>query len=158
MFEDEELVGVGIVTCRRRSSYKQLLDSVKASSTPDFIITVKNFREDYGDDEPSSICNGECSSGKKLECIQVDEALGIAHNKNVAAKRLLDLGAKHIFIIEDDIAIKDSAVFSKYITAAKFFNIEHLNFGCTFDALKTHGILKPVYAIRADDKTLDIYN
>ena len=61
--------------------------------------------------------------------------LGIAHNKNLAARHLLENGCERIFIVEDDIKLKDVSVFRKYVDTAKEFKLEHLNFGRSFDTM-----------------------
>jgi glycosyltransferase involved in cell wall biosynthesis len=69
--------------------------------------------------------------------------VGVAKSKNNAIKYLLDKGCDHIFIIEDDIYIKDPKVFQKYIEASKATGIQHFNFSQhgvmnkTFDGLST---------------------
>lgn len=50
----------------------------------------------------------------------------VGKNKNDALKTLSHL--EHIFLIEDDIYIKDSRVFEKYIEASKETGIQHFNF------------------------------
>jgi len=39
---------------------------------------------------------------------------------------------EHLFLIEDDIKIKDIEVFKKYIDTAKAFKLEHLIFGAVY--------------------------
>ena len=111
---DNELVGVGIITYNRKDSYSKLLEAIKLAKDVDFIVTVKNFDVDYAESDPSYICNG-IFENKEMTTFQVNEKLGIAYNKNVAAKWLLSKNAQHIFIIEDDILLKDDAVFNEYI-------------------------------------------
>ena len=49
---DGEKVGVGIITCNRKESYKRLLDSIKLSLDVDLIASVKNLKHDYSDCDP----------------------------------------------------------------------------------------------------------
>lgn len=154
---DFEKIGVGIVTCNRRESYCKLLYKVKSAIDVDFVITVKNLTNDYGEDDPKLICTG-LNGTQKLHSIQVDEKLGIAHNKNLAAKWLLQNGAQHIFIIEDDILLKDVEVFKKYIQTAKEFHLEHLNFGRSFDTMILHTWLTPIMTISGKTTKLDIFS
>lgn len=155
MVKDEK-VGVGIVTCNRRESYSKLIAAVKSASDVDFVATVKNFSNDYGEDDPKIVCNGQNGS-QKLASIQVDQKLGIAYNKNQAARWLLDEGAQHIFIVEDDILLKDVNVFREYIQTAKEFHLEHLNFCRAFDGMTTHQFLKPFGSIQGKTHSIDLF-
>jgi GT2 family glycosyltransferase len=64
--------------------------------------------------------------------------LGVAKSKNLALKHLLDLGCDHIFLMEDDIYIKDNSVFQRYIEASKISGIQHFNFSQHGLMNKTH--------------------
>ena len=154
---DNELVGVGIITYNRKDSYSKLLEAIKLAKDVDFIVTVKNFDVDYAESDPSYICNGIIEN-KEMTTFQVNEKLGIAYNKNVAAKWLLSKNAQHIFIIEDDILLKDDAVFNEYIQTAKEFKLEHLNFCRSFDTMITHNWLKPQFSLTGIKYKLDIFN
>jgi glycosyltransferase involved in cell wall biosynthesis len=54
---------------------------------------------------------------------------GVAKSKNKALKHLLDLGCEHIFLIEDDMLIKNDQIFEAYIKASKVTGIQHMMFG-----------------------------
>ena len=41
----------------------------------------------------------------------------------------MDAGCDHIFLVEDDMIIKDPNVFKAYVTAAQESGIWHLNYG-----------------------------
>jgi GT2 family glycosyltransferase len=55
--------------------------------------------------------------------------LGVGKSKNKAMKHLYDAECDYIFIIEDDMLIKDATVFDKYIEAYKASGIHHFNYG-----------------------------
>jgi hypothetical protein len=57
---------------------------------------------------------------------QTNQCVGAA--KNSALKYLMDLGCEHIFLIEDDILIKNENVFETYIKHSIISGIKHLNF------------------------------
>lgn len=61
--------------------------------------------------------------------IQNETNLGVAKAKNVALKNLMDSGMDHIFMMEDDIIIKNPEIFSKYIELSEETKIQHFNFG-----------------------------
>lgn len=58
----------------------------------------------------------------------VTENKGIAHMKNLALKDMIEEGIDHLFLLEDDILIKDLDVFEAYINYAEKKGVEHLNF------------------------------
>ncbi len=57
---------------------------------------------------------------------ETNQCVGAA--KNTAMKYLMDLGCEHIFLMEDDILIKDEKVFEEYIRHSAISGIKHLNF------------------------------
>lgn len=59
---------------------------------------------------------------------QTGVPLTVSVSKNRALRHLMSTGCEHIFLIEDDIIIKDVAVFGKYLKAAEASGIWHLNF------------------------------
>ena len=154
---NNEIVGVGIVTYNRKDSYAKLVDALKSCQAIDYVVTVKNFEIDYGENAPCKICNGK-NGCQELASFQVNEKLGIGHNKNIALKFLMEKNAQHIFIVEDDILLKDINVFTEYISTAKEFSLQHLNFCRAFDGMTGNGFLKPFATISGNIKKLDIFN
>lgn len=57
---------------------------------------------------------------------ETNKCVGAA--KNTAIDYLLEKGCEHIFLIEDDILIKDENVFKEYIRHSVISGIKHLNF------------------------------
>ena len=55
--------------------------------------------------------------------------IGVGAAKNKALSYFYNKGIDHIFVMEEDILIKDPDVFDAYIKAAEKNNIKHLNFG-----------------------------
>lgn len=151
-----EKIGIGIITCNRKESFIKLFSSICKCEYIDCISIVKNLDYDYGEYDPSKL-----SSDNKILEIKynhIKERLGIAHNKNVAIDALIEYGCDHIFIIEDDILMKNTDVFKKYIETAKEFNLEHLNFGRSFDTMVQHTWLKPFATIVGKNHKLDLFN
>ena len=60
--------------------------------------------------------------------IQHETNLGVGQAKTTAMKYLMDLGCEHIFVIEDDILIKNENVFQEYVKTSSYTGIKHLNF------------------------------
>lgn len=151
---NNEKIGVGIITCNRKESFKKLYDVVCQCENVNSIVIVKNLNYNYNEADPSILAQ----NNTKVQYINVLERLGIAYNKNIAIKTLLDNQCQHIFIIEDDILIKDLDVFKVYIDTAKEFKLGHLNFCRSFDTLVTHTFLKPYFTVCGKNHNLDIFN
>jgi hypothetical protein len=114
------MVFVGIVTCDRTDFFKKCYQSVKKSNNVDFIGIVNDGKNDV-EVENSDIY------------VKNEENLGVGKSKNILFKMALDLISKgvhidHVFIIEDDIIVKDPEVFNKYIEAKKLTGIQHFCF------------------------------
>lgn len=112
-------IGVGIVTCNRLDYLRGLLKSLPTEKIDELVVVndglpvneyVENeFNYGYWIDNPVN--------------------LGVGKSKNKAMKHLVSLQCEYIFIIEDDMIIKDPAVFDKYIAAYKKSGIHHFNYG-----------------------------
>lgn len=77
--------------------------------------------------------------------------LGVGKSKNKALQHLLDQGCEHIFLIEDDIFIKDVRVFEAYVEASNWSGVQHLNFSQHGRMNKTReGAPKPVASVSCD--------
>tara|TARA_R100000278_G_scaffold30687_3_gene28308 strand:- start:198 stop:1004 length:807 start_codon:yes stop_codon:yes gene_type:complete len=108
-------IGIGIVTCNRENFFRKCLESV-VNSKADIIVAVN-------DGKP---LDPNIKYLKKINCIQHETNKGVGISKNDAMKFLVNAGCEHIFIIEDDIIIKDSDIYNKYINVAKNSGIWHL--------------------------------
>ena len=83
--------------------------------------------------------------------IQHEKNKSIGISKNNAMKYLLSQGCEHIFIVEDDIIIKDPECFQKYIDLSKVSGIKHLNFGYHGTMNMKNGKPNPRFCIEYDD-------
>ena len=108
-------IGLGIITCNRENFYKQCYNSVPLDVV----------------DELVTINDGAKLKGKYTDSVIIthDKNKGVGISKNEAMQHLLDQGCEHIFLIEDDIIIKDKNVFQKYIDTAAVSGMWHLMFG-----------------------------
>jgi len=116
-------VGLGIITCNREDFYKKCYESLPQKDI-DCLITVN-------DGAPYTFCPGTGTF------IHHEQNKGVGISKNEAMQYLLDEGCEHIFLIEDDIIIKDSTVFKKYIDTAAASGLWHLMYGYHGPANKT---------------------
>lgn len=115
---DNEKIGVGVITCNRPKYLQNLLDTLKpCQHVIDELVVVND----------GSLVEGiELSKG---EWINNSSNLGVAKTKNKALKYLFEKNCKYIFLIEDDVTVKNKKVFEKYIEAFKKTGIRHFNYG-----------------------------
>jgi len=106
-------IGVGIITCDRPDYLKKLISSLKDVFIDDLYIV---------NDGQSKIDAGDIKVYNNIPSRQ-----GVGSTKNRALKYLKD--CDYIFIIEDDVIIKNKDVFQKYIEASKITGIQHFNYG-----------------------------
>lgn len=113
----KEKVGVAVVTYNRPDYLKNLLDSLVACyDVIDELIVVND-----GDHVKYNL--------EKGTWVDNPVNLGVGKTKNLAIKHLLAKECDYIFVLEDDIIIKDKEVFNQYIKASKTSGIQHFNFG-----------------------------
>jgi glycosyltransferase involved in cell wall biosynthesis len=105
-------IGVGIITCDRPDYLKKLIKSLEGISVSDFYII---------NDGEKQIDGGGLKTHNNTPPKQ-----GVGKTKNQALRYLKD--CDYIFLLEDDIIIKDKSVFEKYIEASKLSGIQHFNF------------------------------
>lgn len=119
MSNKKEKIGVGIITHERLPYLQGLLSSLEQCS--DLL------------DEVVVVNDGKPIDGFALKSpwgwIQNEKNIGVARSKNRAIKHLFDAKCDFIFIIEDDMIIKDKSIFDQYITAHKASGIHHFNYG-----------------------------
>lgn len=105
-------IGVGIITCDR----------------PDYLKKVIKSLNDVSIDKLTIINDGErqLDGGKIKVHNNIPSKQGVGRAKNQALKYLKD--CDYIFLIEDDVIVKDKTALEKYIKASKFSGIQHFNF------------------------------
>lgn len=105
-------IGVGVITCDRPNYLKKLVRSLDDISIDELVVI--NDGEKQIDSDKIKVHNNKPSKQ------------GVGKAKNQALTLLKD--CDYIFLIEDDILIKDKTVFEKYIKASKLSGIQHFNF------------------------------
>lgn len=108
-------IGVAIITYKRQSYFEQAISSLPKALIDNIVVV---------NDGPTY----PVESYQGVDVIQHEENKGVGKSKNDAFKYLLDKKCDHIFLIEDDISIKDINVFDKYIQASKKTGIQHFNY------------------------------
>lgn len=106
-------IGVGIITCNRPDFFRRCYNSIPKEEVNEIIIV------NDGNPLPFDI-----SKGVEIESHQQ----GVGNAKNLAITHLLQSGCDYIFLIEDDMFIKNKNIFNEYIKASKDTGIEHLMF------------------------------
>ena len=112
---NNERVGVGIITCNRSQSFKTCYNSIPNGIIDNGVVVNDGNRLDF-------------VNNKHFDIIEHAGNLGVGVSKNDALKTLIEYECDHIFLIEDDIFIKDSTVFEKYINSSKTSGIQHFNY------------------------------
>ena len=112
-------IGVGIVTCNRPKFFLKCLMSI-----PDSIldIVVVNDGGDFADIK-------KLHEKKGFAYFHNPKNIGVGRSKNKLLRYLIGTECDHIFIIEDDIIVKDKNVFNEYVRARNKTGIQHFNFG-----------------------------
>lgn len=113
MEKTSQKIGVGVITYNRPEYYKRVYSSIPKDQI-DFLVVVNDGQDPYVREEDANTV------------IFNNQQLGVAKSKNKALKELINLGCEHLFLIEDDILIKNPNVFKEYIKAANSTGIYHL--------------------------------
>ena len=118
----DEKIGLAIFTYSRPEYLKQVLGSVRGVEV-DYLKVFVDFYSEEVQKELAHIC----------EVYDIDYFIsssneGIGAMKNLAFHEMQRYRMDHLFLMEDDILIKDPSVFKKYIAYAKSKGVEHLNF------------------------------
>ena len=127
-----EKVGISIITCGRKEMFDNLFNSLLICKDQiDELFIIEDVRKPNPDFENYIIesTQDKWKGDNSLFRIINETNLGVAASKNKAMKFLLDSGCDHIFIIEDDMLVKDQNIFQAYIDASKKSGIQHLMFG-----------------------------
>jgi hypothetical protein len=130
-------IGIGYCTYKRKDNWKKLI--LKPEWASEFVAV--NDGTPYPDGTYPDF----------IHVIQNEKNRGIGISKNNAMKHLLSKGCDHIFLVEDDIIIKDPACFERYIQLAEISKIRHLNFGYHGLGNVKNGKPNPRFGIEYDE-------
>lgn len=108
---------VGIVTCDRPDFFQKCYNSVRSAKGVDLIAVCNDGKKEVSLD-PETIY------------IKHDNNKGVGISKNdLLREALKNPEVDHIFLLEDDMIIKDPEVFNVYVKSALKSGIYHLNYG-----------------------------
>ena len=129
-------IGLGIITCNRLDFFKKCFGSIPFDKIDELVIvndgkqctelmnllyTIPLKPHPSAKDCQIPICSNKLHNN--------ETNLGVGKSKNKALQHLLDAGCDHIFLMEDDMIVKDPNVFDAYIKAAEVSGILHFNYG-----------------------------
>jgi GT2 family glycosyltransferase len=119
------MIGLALTTYKRFDYIYKSLTSLKENNYggADIVIVIEDDKG-YDYDQQNLIKNLLPDSSLYIR----QKNSGVAVAKNKALEILLSKKCEHIFLMEDDIILKDSTVCHKYIDYAKNNNVEHMNF------------------------------
>lgn len=112
------MIGVGIVTCNRPHFFIKCFRSIPKGVE----LVVVNDGADFQDWQ-------KLIKEKPFTYFHNTKNLGVGKSKNKLLKHLLDKSCTDIFLIEDDIVVKNPKVFEEYVRARNITGIHHFNFG-----------------------------
>ena len=115
----KQKIGLGIITCNRPVFLKQVLKTIPFNKLDEVVII----------DDGSQGSSDPLNPYENLTYLKNEKNIGVGRSKNKAIINLLNQGCTDIFLLEDDIFIKDPNVFDEYIKASKDSGIKHLMFG-----------------------------
>jgi GT2 family glycosyltransferase len=152
-----EKIGVGIITYNRPKLLKKCVESI-----PTLVDTIVVVNDGKSMDQLQF--TEQIGRYDSHEWIETDGSIGVGKSKNIAFNFLINgyesNKCDHIFIIEDDIFIKDPMVFEKYIKASKASGIQHFNFSQhgmmnkTFDQFRTPN---PRTTVNYGEESISLY-
>lgn len=137
------MIGVGIVTCNRPNFFLKCFRSIPKTVE----LVVVNDGSEFEDWK-------KLLKEKPFTYIHNENNIGVGKSKNKLLRALLEKGCADIFLVEDDIIVKDPLVFDQYIKAKDITGIQHFNFGYHGPANKggiSGGSPKPRYIIDYGD-------
>lgn len=110
------MIFVGIVTCDRLDFFTKCYESVKSAHNVDVMAVCNDGKQDVPLD-PGTIYIKHAQN----------KGVGISKN-DLLQEALKNPAIEHIFILEDDMLVKDPNVFNIYVKAALKSGIYHLNY------------------------------
>jgi GT2 family glycosyltransferase len=118
-------IGLGITAYSRPNYLIKCLESLqlnKYGGANEVVVSI-----DYKDEETSQQLQSIVSRFG-LDYIAHPTNIGVGKSKNSLFKELLSRGCEHIFIMEDDILMKNPNTCTHYISEARRTGVQHMNF------------------------------
>ena len=113
-------IGICIVTFNRNHGLDKLLSTLPQNDELEIVIV---------NDGEANVENVSSAYPRlNIHIINHEVNLGVGVSKNDGMDYLLKQGKEHIFIFEDDIHVKDTSVFERYIETSQQTGIKHFNY------------------------------
>jgi hypothetical protein len=137
---------IGVLTCDRVHFLEKCFNSIAAIDCPKIV----------GNNSINTLSKNHF--GLKTEYFWNGATNSIAFGKNQIIKWFLqNTTAEYLFIIEDDIIVKDAAVFEKYIDTSVKTNFKHLMWSGAGTNNFVNGKLHPVLVVNVNDTMISFY-
>jgi len=122
-----------------------VLNSLKNINNTDIIICTNNVSK-------------YITSNNNLLYNVIEASKKITTSKNNIIKKARELGYNYLFILEDDVIVKDTNVFNLYIEKMREYNLGYIYYGFHHDNNRLLGVKpNPSVEIRIDDFKKEIF-
>lgn len=118
-------IGLAVIAYMRPDYLEQCLTSLDNNNWGG--ATERVVCIDFKDIDMSEKLQAICQKHGVM-CLAQLTNKGVAHNKNTALVHMMNADCEHLFLMEDDIIMKDPNTCIKYIKYAEKMQIEHMNF------------------------------
>jgi len=145
----KEATAAVIITCNRPDFFKKIVDSIDRNAVGKIIVI--NAGDPYTEYPPD------------VEVMQAKRKVPVGIAKNMGMRKAQQEGFEYIFLIEDDIIIKDNKVFEEYILTAADSGLwaaqlsYGLHGGIGGGNVKDDGTPKKRATVKYTNKEVDIY-
>ncbi len=141
---DNKKIGVAVITCDRKEFLFNLTQSLVEIPFYDKILIIDGNFNEAGDGTIHHYNGVRVTPGR----------VGVGISKNWALIELYASGCEHLFLIEDDMIIKNKDVFNEYVRVAEKTGLKHLNFAYHGPANKINEKPNPRRIIEFEKETL----
>ncbi len=133
--ENKTKIGLCVIAYNRPEYLKQCLQRLKIHNWggADYRLVSVDFKDTGVQTELIDICK---EFG--VPCISFNKNVGVGRNKNEGLKHMLKEGCTDIFVMEDDILMRNPNTCKHYINEAKRIGVEHMNFALHGPLNKNH--------------------
>lgn len=123
--------GIGYITCNNEARYLQTMPLI-----PDLGVCIV-----INDGQPYT----QVPKPAGVHWVQHETNQGVGKSKNEALRWLMEQGCEHLFLIEDDVIVRDAEIFQIYIQAAQETGILHFNYALQGPHNRKQNIKMPTF-------------
>lgn len=159
-------IGLGFICCDRLEYTIQSLTALRSiQDSIDFICIINDGYSDVEEviQKSGVRCDKLVQHYKdSWDYRDIPRDLGarqtVSYSKNQALVSMLEVGCEHLFLLENDILVKDVSLIDVYIKTAENFKIQHLNMAYHGPANKDeYGKLRPKIKFEKNGYSLALY-